>query len=297
MEKNPFYLEPRFLKSIAVVILIAFSFFACAPIAAKPETYAKTMQIIDDNKLQAVTITTVVTGASVAISALGDDMGSSIAQELSDLTTPLFLIVCVLFCEKFLLTTLGALSWGALLPAAGGFYIASLWKRKYRKRYRIYAQKFVLIALLCALIIPLSAGLTYMIEKTLGYEAKQALAEIQRLGDIFSPAEDTENMNAFSAFFANLASGVTQVGKLAKDLLSLAIDAIAVLIVTSCLVPLLTVVFLVWSVRSILRNRLEDIHVAFGIVHKEMLQVKESLNKLHKKDDDIDDDDQDIEVA
>ena len=286
--KKSFFLQPRMIQSVVIAILIVLSFTICAPAASNPGTYPHTIKIIDENRVQAMSIATVITASSTAMSSLGEDTGSAIADQLANLSVPLVLIMCALFCEKFLLTSLGAIAWGVLFPLGGLACIVALWSRHHH--WRLLAKKILLIGLLCAFIIPVSAWFTHMIEDTLSYQTDQTFAEIMRLGEIFVPDEGTEGMNAFTAFLTSLTSGVTQLISTAKDLLGLIIDAVTVLITTSFLMPLLTFCVLIWAIRSIIRNKLEDAYVTLGIVQKGLLEVKKLVNSIHPDDDEDDED-------
>lgn len=52
--------------------------------------------------------------------------------------------------------------------------------------------------------------------------------------------QDSEGKNGFFAFFANLKGNVSALLEKAKGMLSTLVDAVAVLLVTSCVIPIMT---------------------------------------------------------
>ena len=271
-------LSPKAVKTIALVLAALISILIISPIATNPATHASTLAVIQDNKTEAMSLSGLVTLASVAVSTMPDDTASSLAEELSDLATPLLLVVCVLYFEQFLLTALEYLAFTILVP--GGLALLVAYVHLERRSFFDLACKLLLIALVCALLVPMSAGLTKMIEKTFASSIDATFAQVNKIGEAFSSMVGQEEGNAVMNFISGLTSGIASIFDLAKDMLSLFIDAVAILVITSCVIPILTALLFVWCIKSIIAGRLENFHDTAMDVMKRIPDLPKPRKKL-----------------
>ena len=226
-------------QAIIVNILLVFAILSLAVFSkplSSPESYRETIDVLDNQKTKAAALTVTVTAASAAISALPDDTCSSIGDELDDLAAPLFLITCMLVLEKFMLTTFGWLAFTFLIPAAcliGAVY--TLWPQE---QLFIWVKRLLVLALALLLLIPVSTAVVSMVENTYSDSVMRTFDNAQQLWE--QTMQGSDSGNAFRDFFANIANGATALIETAKNMLSVLIDAVAVLLITSCAIPILT---------------------------------------------------------
>ena len=96
---------------LTILFIIALlSVTVVSDYATSLEVHAVTLEELDEKKMTALGLTASVTAVSTAISAIPGDAATPIAEQISELTTPLLIIVCAIYLEKFLLTTLGYVS-------------------------------------------------------------------------------------------------------------------------------------------------------------------------------------------
>lgn len=248
------FLNPKAIGIILLVIAILLSVTVARPYLADPANHKETLAIIHESKGNATALTLSVTLASTAITLLPEDIGSPIADELSELSTPLLVIVCILFFEEYLLTAMEALVFNILVPAGCAFIIASLLLQ--RGSIRVIGYKILLIALVCAAVIPLSAGLTGLIQDTY---AEKLNGIAVRMDEISVTFNEMLNAKDITKFLSSLASGVSAILDLAKEALSLLIDGVAILLITSCVIPLLTAILFIWALKSIIAGHMENL--------------------------------------
>ena len=226
-------------QAIIVTILLVFAILSLEVFSkplSSPESYRETIDVLDNQKTKAAALTVTVTAASAAISALPDDTCSSIGDELDDLAAPLFLITCMLVLEKFMLTTFGWLAFTFLIPAAcliGAVY--TLWPQE---QLFIWVKRLLVLALALLLLIPVSTAVVSMVENTYSDSVMRTFDNAQHLWE--QTMQGSDSGNAFRDFFANIANGATALIETAKNMLSVLIDAVAVLLITSCAIPILT---------------------------------------------------------
>ena len=227
----------RFIAIVALLVLAVVSILWVSQYASSPRLYGPFLEKIDEQKENAMMLSAVVTVASTAISALPDDTATPIADQLSELSTPLLIVVCILYVEKYLLTTMGFVSTVFLVPLA--CLCGILYLLFDRERFMMWLKKLLILAATLILIVPLGVGTSSLIEKTFSESVSQTYHAAYELSQE-TQQQDSEGKNGFFAFFANLKGNVSALLEKAKGMLSTLVDAVAVLLVTSCVIPIMT---------------------------------------------------------
>lgn len=248
----------RLRNVILLVVAIVLSITVVSPFFCSTRVQAPTLDVIKESKEQATALSLTVTLASTAISMLPEDTGAPIADELSELSTPLLIVVCILYFEQFMLTSLEFLAFSVLIPTSLLVYIAYLYNHK--KSVSILATKLLLIGILCACMIPASAGITHLIRQTFKASIDAVQVQIDEIGVTFSKMLGDGSEGDILKFISGLASGIGSALDFAKSALGLLIDAIAILLITSCVIPIVTALLFVWGIKRIAVGQMENIH-------------------------------------
>lgn len=233
---------------IALIVVFLIAMILSETIGRKmltsPEFHSNTIQVLESQKNDALMLSAAVTVASTAITAIPDDTGSSIANELADLTLPLLLIVAVIYLEIYLLTTFGWVSSTLLFPAAFALGIGYVVSRK--AFILVWIKRILILAIALLLIIPVSAKVTSGINETFEESINQ---KFSAAAYIVEETEEQEDTNAVISFFSGLANSIVSAFDMAKNMLSTMIDAIAILIITSVVIPIITVILFLQAIK------------------------------------------------
>lgn len=234
--------EPRNFRTILVIILVLLSIVSATlfrNVAVSVDTYASVIEILEKEKDTVMKLTAASTSASALISLIPDDAGTPIAEQLAQLSTYFLLIVSILYLEKFLLTTIGYIVFTFLIPAVCLLYASHLvsrgngWKQKMSKKLLIFS--ICIIA-----IIPVSTQISFMIDNTYQSTIRTAIDTV--IEPETTPADSEEGKTIWEMIgdTANtVVNGVSDTIEQAKTILNDFIDALAISLVTSCLIPLL----------------------------------------------------------
>lgn len=247
------------LAAVALVSLIVF-----ANIASNPETYTGIIGTLDEKKGNVMVLATTTTAASAAISALPNDMGTPIADKLVDFSSYFMVILAVIYLEKFLLTTLGFLGFGILIPVACALVAVAVFLRRgtlTRVNLQRLGTKLAAFGLALALVVPVSVWLTDNVDATFDESLAASNAAAQEATEQLegSAQEQTQEDQGLLGGIANAVqdgwNGLTQSAQQALDSLgdqlNTMIDTLAVMIVTSCLIPLLVLILFLQLVKII----------------------------------------------
>ncbi|EOS50850.1 hypothetical protein [Adlercreutzia caecimuris] len=247
------------LAAVALVSLIVF-----ANIASNPETYTGIIGTLDEKKGNVMVLATTTTAASAAISALPNDMGTPIADKLVDFSSYFMVILAVIYLEKFLLTTLGFLGFGILIPVACALFAVAVFLRRgtlTRVNLQRLGTKLAAFGLALALVVPVSVWLTDNVDATFDESLAAASAAAQEATEQLeesaqaTPQEDQGLLGGIASAVQEGWNGLTQGAQQALDSLgqqlNTMIDTLAAMIVTSCLIPLLVLILFLQLVKII----------------------------------------------
>ena len=266
-EKNLINVDPRVKKVLTVVIpliIACLSFFVAAKWATNVDTYAKTIASLDEKKQNVMELTAASTAASAAITLIPGDVATPIATKLADISGYFVIVICALYLEKYLLTILGAAACKVLIPLGCVMWaLTPFWKKPFLKTT---ALKLFAFAAAIMLIVPASAWVSDMIETTYGESINATLeAATETVEDLESNAESAvaeaaenasegaESTESELSWWERLTGTVTSAAgdiiEAAKDKVTVAtstfervlnnmIEALAVMIVTSCVIPI-----------------------------------------------------------
>ena len=247
------------LAAVALVSLIVF-----ANIASNPETYTGIIGTLDEKKGNVMVLATTTTAASAAISALPNDMGTPIADKLVDFSSYFMVILAVIYLEKFLLTILGFLGFGILIPVACALFAVAVFLRRgtlTRGNLQRLGTKLAAFGLALALVVPVSVWLTDNVDATFDESLAASSAAAQEATEQLeestqaAPQEDQGLLGGIASAVQDGWNGLTQGAQQALDSLgqqlNTMIDTLAVMIVTSCLIPLLVLILFLQLVKII----------------------------------------------
>lgn len=276
--------KKKIIVTIVLVCLALFSFFYLGNKFSKPETYENIISILDDKKDNVMGLTASTSAASIAITVIPDDIGTPIANQLADLSKYLLLILTVIYLEKYLLTVIGYAVFKVIVPIGCALFIAYLYFPKNFSLKKI-GIKILAFALALVLLIPTSVKISDMIDKTYQESINETLSvtnqeiEIEEQAQEKTKPTDAPWYQKIYDYFSNavedvkeaVTSSTSEAVAKAKTLLSNFIEATAVMVVTSCIVPVLTVIAFVWISKLLL---------GVEINKKDLIEMKEKVKSI-----------------
>ncbi|MBE5905287.1 MAG: hypothetical protein E7277_00645 [Lachnospiraceae bacterium] len=269
-------------KAIAVVVLLVIAVLSFTKVASwieKPATHAKQIATLDEKKETVLKLTAVTTATSTMITVLPGDVATPIAEKLADVSGYLVVVLCAIFLEKYLLVITGVAVCKIMIPLLCLLVGIQLFARK-EILDRVIV-KLALFSVAICMVIPASVGIANMIERTYESSVQEAIDGGTKVSEKFGieeeePVEETKEES--KSFWEKITGWTKDVSENVQDTVSSfskehikevlnsaqkeinnLIEAVAVMIVTSCLIPILVFVFMVWIVKTLL-NIDVDVH-------------------------------------
>lgn len=254
--------------------------------AGTPNRYEKTIASIDEELSGVLKLSALTTGISATITAIPGDTGTPIADHLMALTTWLLVVIVVLFFQKYSLTLIGKLTFMIIIPIVIGMFGVGI--LKHSKKLLLKGVNGLLIASLIFFAIPASAGLSNEIKETYEFSLNNTLAEAENAKAKTDEATDDsadDNKNFIEGAISKVTDAVssTVMGGLdaAENFLNTLTESLAVLVVTSCVIPMLVLVLFIWLIKKLVEV---DLSKPLLICHDHIDKSVKSLASHNKKE-------------
>lgn len=244
-----------FLQAALPLLAALLSIFVISKYAASPEFHQKTIQSLDEKKTTVMELAAASTAASAAITLIPGDTATPIAEKLADFSTYFLVVICAIYLEKYLVTITGYAAFVILIPLACVLLaVNAFWKNRTCVNA---AMKLILFGLAISLVIPASVKVSDMIENA--YEASieetinsaKEAAELAE-SDTQEAEGETEKKGFLDGIISSVQDGVSNAAEKVENILNNFIEALAVMLVTSCVIPVLVMVFFVWIIKMVL---------------------------------------------
>lgn len=243
----------KLVSCLLLAVIALGCFFGVSKWQASPETHSTSIAYLNEKQATVLKLTAASTAASAAISALPGDTGSAIAEKLADLTSDFLIVLCAIMLEKYLLTITGWAVFRLVLPAVCILLMVDRFRQS--GWLRRLAFKLGLFGLAVWLAVPGGIAVSHMIEDTFETSMAQTVDAAQSAADGLEQSTDTDNADEQTGFWSGVTSSIKDTVSGATEkfekLLSDMLEALAVLIVTSCVIPVLVLLFLLWIVKML----------------------------------------------
>jgi len=252
----------KIAMAVAAVAIALLSFFVVGDIASSTETHTATIDSLDQKKGTVMGLVAASTAASAAVSLLPGDAGTPIAEKLVDLSSDFLIVITAIYLEKYLLTTLGFAAFKILIPLSCLVLLAAVFVSRrlpLRQAMIRLSAKLALFGIALFFVVPVSIGVSGMIESTYEDSVNDTLAlaektteEIEEASAASADASNESILDFITSIPESATTAVTDMTADAQKALNGFIEALAVMIVTSCVIPILVLVFFLWLVKIIL---------------------------------------------
>ena len=241
-----FNTESVLKKTVIILLFIAIALFfivKVTPATTGTDIHSKSIEQIDKEIQTVLKLTAGATGASAAISLLPDDQCTPIAEQFAQLGQYFLVVLSALYLEKYLISMMGYVSFSFLIPAACLAVVIGIVLKK--NRLKEFAVKIGIAALLIYLAIPVSVKTSEIIYQSYENTIEDTITSANRI------SVENEDATGIEKFLSWIGEAAGTIVDYVTGLLSRFIEAIAVMLVTSCIIPVLVIIFFGWLIKAI----------------------------------------------
>ena len=275
-------LNSKTIISVVALILVAIlSIFVIEPFASSAKTHANSIKTLDEKKITVMEITAATAGSATALAAIPGDATTPVANQILKLSSYLLVVIGAIFLEKVLITLTGFVAFKFLIPIACLLYAIYLFAEK--DFFKNLAIKLVAFGIVISLVVPVSISVSNLIENVYKDSINQTVEEAKNAQNEASQVEneETEEKSGWDKFTSNVKEGISNIGdtaskaiKKGEELLNKFIDAIAILLITSCVIPIVVLFAFVWLVKIIF-----NVNVSLPKLNKAKTETKKEVTK------------------
>ena len=240
----------KILAAALLVLLAVFSFLFIGDRASDPAAHSATISVIDEKTEDVLRLTASASLASIGVSAIPGDTATPIAGKLADFSEYFLLILCVLYAEKYLVGIIGAGVFKVLIPCACALGVLSLFR--YPQLFRRLAIKLAAVGVALYLIIPISFKVSDLIYGAYRESIDGTISAAETLSDETAPLADAaEDKGLVQSILDRLKETTSSLTDKAVDAVNRFVETLAVMIVTSCVIPVLVLLFFLWVIKQL----------------------------------------------
>ena len=219
------------------------------------ETYRPIIRSLDGKRETVFGLITASTAISAAITLIPGDVGTPIAQQITQLSEYFLMVLGALYLEKYLLTILGFVSSVILVPGSCLLSVAhelkpgSGWKKR-------LAIMLLIVGIAGVLVIPASVLVSNTIDKTFHESIQTTVDSVLELsGELEETGEETDTSlwESITNAAQSVTSGVSGALDEAKTAVNRIIESVVIMLVTDCVIPIAVVLFFIWLVKTVVK--------------------------------------------
>lgn len=222
---------------LALILISVISIIYITPWATSVQTHSHSIEQIDSKVTTVMELTAGATAASTVLSFIPDDACTPVANQLAEFGKYFLIVLSALYLEKYLVTAFGFITFSILIPLVClCFGIGILGKKDV---FLTLSVKLFMTAMVIFMAVPCSVKVSDMIYKN--YETSIE-STINEAVDIGQKDDDSQMSNQITKWIKESSEKAVDY---VSGVLSHFAEALAVMIVTSCIIPVLVLVFLV----------------------------------------------------
>lgn len=242
------------IKILSLTLAAVLSFFVAATKLPESDFVNDSLESVEDSNNTVMQFSAATLSASLAISALPDDFATPLADNLADMNGYFVAILVVLFLEKILIRYGIQAAFVILIPLAcfaGILFIAT--KKDLLKGLAV---RFCILGLAVAFVVPCNTHITGIVASDLTAYVNETIEETAggagKLNEAMEDgAEDKTIFEKMSDLFQTAIRDISDLMLHFQNTIRRCMNSIAILILTNCLMPLLTFFILKWLLKEL----------------------------------------------
>lgn len=277
------------VEVIAWITIALLSYFVLSNVFMSPVFHKATIDSLEEKEKAVMALAASSAATSTLISLIPDDIGTPIANQIAALTPKFIIILGAIVLQKVLVGVVGYISFSIIIPFACMLGIAYSFIRE--KILRDTAIKLVILGLVILAIIPAGVRVSDLLYETSQASINEAIvAAEQNEKDIEEKKqeiieEDRNWIEKIEYYLFNVTSGIgrmiSQILKLAENTLLALIEAVAIMVITTCVIPIIVVLVFFWIVNLLFGFDMGKIikNSSFARTHDNMNLLDEEIEK------------------
>ncbi len=249
-------------KAIVCLVLIILSVLSATKgveWAKNPQSFNKHMEYLDEKQNDVLALSASSLTASTALTLIPGDAATPIANELAELSTYFIITICALILEKCLLPVTGILFFGLLFPASIICFLIYILSGEISIAH--FGFRLITFSIVITLLVPTSVNISKAIDGSFIPSVNTTIEQVEETVDKIENSSESEKFS-IAKMLSGVSKGVSNIVDDIKNMTNDFIEAIAIMLVTACLIPVIVLmvfvgavkIFLEWIINSSVSN-------------------------------------------
>lgn len=264
----------HYIIAAILVLLALFMFIKGSDYQALSNLNNQTIKSLDNTKVTALKLSATATAASTLITIIPGDVGMPVAENLADIGDYLLIVVASIWLHKFLIGVTALIALKYLIPISLLSFVGFIFTKKVFL-FRL-ALKLGLFAIFLFGVVPSSVALSNYIEHNYQDSVQKTLDKAEKEN---KKIDQSESKNVWDSLTSGVKKLTSQTVVKFQAVLNNMIDAAAVLIVTTCVIPILVLMSFLWVIKFIFGLTIDTDITQFSLVGHSIRKI----NKHKKK--------------
>ena len=244
----------KLARILLAIFIIVFSIFVLAYKVPEREFVQETLESLEKSKTTVMEFSGATISVSLAITALPDDFGSPLAGTIADMNKYCIFIFAVLFVEKLIVVEGIKLSFAYIIPFACGLYILTVLSGK--DIFKVFASKLMILGLAVVFVIPLSTHFTEKVCEDYLVYVDETISEAndgaEKVNEVMASGDEGANVfEKLTDVFKTAVQGISDLLTYFENVLKKCINSIAIMIVTTFVLPMVVLLFFRWLLKEL----------------------------------------------
>ncbi|MDD6191150.1 MAG: hypothetical protein PUB75_06130 [Firmicutes bacterium] len=255
----------RIIITTVILIFGAVSFFGLSKWAENPETYNGTTAKIEELQNNAIGLTTAATGTATLAAAVPGDATTPVANKLADVAGYMVIVYAALTTEKYIMVLAGALLFKIAIPLAAVVVSALIIAGKTETRWTYIVLRVLAVFIVLWALVPASMYISTKVQDIYETTARTKLEQvdkenkqIEKEAEAEKKANNKKSSNLFDKIYEKVKNVTVDAKSTAKQkakefetALDNMIEGVAIMIVTTCVIPFIVMAILLWVAKLI----------------------------------------------
>lgn len=241
------------VKISLLIFLMVISFFVASSKAVNLPVFQNSVNTLDDSKEMVMNVTKATLGMSVAITLLPDDWGTPLADELADMNKYLVFMLGMIFVESLLITKGVPLTFKLIIPI--GLVLLIIYLVTKKRMFRVIASKMLALSLVVIMVVPCGTAISnWLCEGGMSYVGETVSMAEEGTDQVEGLSEDSQDKSFYekvSSAFNTAIDGVKDMFDYYKGIVGKFLNAVAILVVAYCVIPVATFLLLFWILNQL----------------------------------------------
>ena len=270
MEKLKTGVNKNRKKVITITILFIIGILSVTIVskyASSPITYKTYTKSLDEKRNTVLTLITGATIASTGITSLKDDMGTPLSENLSTLSMGFLVVLAAIFSEKYLMPVSGYFVFTWFVPIFCILIAVSLFvKKRTRKHLTNFAARLMLFSIILYALTPISVTVSNIVEQTCYSSISETVEMADTVKKYISEEEAEEEKSGIDALLDTasniidgISTGISTIFETIQNFFSGLLESFAIFVVTTLLIPVVTLLILIFITKRIWNNLLSKL--------------------------------------